>query len=69
MEKWKATIKEKGNKHLLTPEYWFQKDGMFSGFADERQREYEIRKFLRKFWGLLCIIGIVLFNELSYGIL
>ena len=52
MEKWKATIKEKDNYNLLTPEYWFPDSGMFSGISDERQREYETRKFLRKFWGL-----------------
>ena len=52
METWKATIKEKGSEHLLTPEYWFPDGGMFSGISDERQREYETRKFLKKFWGL-----------------
>ena len=50
METWKATIKEKGNDHLLTPEYHLS--NMFDHITDERQREYEIRKFLRKFWGL-----------------
>ena len=49
---WQATIKEKGNEHLLTPEYWFPDGGMFSGISDKRQREYEMRKFLREFWGL-----------------
>lgn len=50
METWKATIKEKGNEHLLTPEYLLS--NMFDHITDERQREYETRKFLRKFWGL-----------------
>jgi hypothetical protein len=50
METWKATIKEKGNEHLLTPEYCFS--NQFDHIKDERQREYEIRKFLVDFWGL-----------------
>ena len=52
MEGWKATIKEKGKEHLLMPEYWFSESGGFSCIKDERQREYEIRKFLKEFWGL-----------------
>jgi hypothetical protein len=49
METWKATIKEKDYDVLLTPEYSFPEGGMFSGITDERQREYETRKFLIKF--------------------
>ena len=52
MEGWKATIKEKGSEHLLTPEYWFSESGGFSCIKDKRQREYEIKKFLKEFWGL-----------------
>lgn len=53
MEIWQATIKEKDNGSLLTPEYSFTADGwIFSCITDERQREYEIRKFLKVFWGL-----------------
>jgi hypothetical protein len=52
METWKATIKENDYDVLLTPEYSFPEGGMFSGITDERQREYETRKFLIKFWGL-----------------
>ena len=48
---WQTTIKECGNDHLLTPSYSFAAD-FFGYFKDERQREYEMRKFLRKFWGL-----------------
>lgn len=51
METWKATIKEKDNEHLLTPTYAISKDAL-DYFTDERQREYEIRKYLKKFWGL-----------------
>ena len=50
METWKATIKEKGNENLLTPTYYL--DNMFDYITDERQREYEIRRFLVGFWGL-----------------
>lgn len=50
MEIWKATIKEKGNEHLLTPEYHLS--NQFDHIKDERQREFEIRKFLIDFWGL-----------------
>lgn len=50
METWKATIKERGNEHLLTPEYCF--GNQFDHIKDERQRKYEIRKHLKKFWGL-----------------
>jgi hypothetical protein len=51
METWKATIKERGNEHVLTPTYSMP-DDMFGHIADERQREYETRKFLEKFWGV-----------------
>lgn len=50
METWKATIKERGNEHLLTPEYHLS--NQFDHIKDERLRECEIRKFLREFWGL-----------------
>lgn len=50
METWKATIKEKGNENLLAPTYYL--DNMFDYITDERQREYEIRRFLVGFWGL-----------------
>lgn len=50
METWKVTIKEKGNKHLLTPEY--NLSNMFDHIKDESLRECEIRKYLREFWGL-----------------
>ena len=50
---WQATIKEKGNEELLTPEYSFTADcWIFSYTTDERQREHEMRKFLKVFWGL-----------------
>ena len=52
METWKAIIKEKGNEHLLTPEYSFPDSSMFWYITNECQREYEIRKFLTNFWGL-----------------
>lgn len=52
METWKATIKEKDNDVLLTPEYYFPEGGMFSGITDEQKREYATRKFLIDFWGL-----------------
>lgn len=52
MEAWKATIKQKDYDVLLTPEYYFPEGGMFSGISDERQREYETRKFLIEYWGL-----------------
>ena len=48
---WQATIKECGNGHLLTPSYSMTED-MFGHINDERLRECEMRKFLRKFWGL-----------------
>jgi hypothetical protein len=48
---WQATIKENGNDHLLTPSYSMTED-MFGYIKDERQREYEMRKFLIEFWGL-----------------
>ena len=50
METWKATIKERGNGNLLTPEYYLC--NQFDHIKDERLRECEIRKFLREFWGL-----------------
>ena len=50
MEIWKATIKEKGNEHLLTPEYHFS--NQFDHINDEKLRECETRKFLKEFWGL-----------------
>ena len=50
MEIWKATIKEKGNEHLLTPEYHLS--NQFDYIKDEKLRECKIRKFLRIFWGL-----------------
>lgn len=50
MNTWQATIKEKGNEHILTPIYMV--NNMFNHIADEKQREYETRKFLVNFWGL-----------------
>jgi len=50
METWKATIKEKGNEHLLTPEYHLS--NMFDHIKDIHVRQMEIRKYLRQFWGL-----------------
>ena len=50
MEIWKATIKERGNENLLMPEYHLC--NQFDHIKDERQREFEIRKFLVDFWGL-----------------
>ena len=50
MEIWKATIKEKGNELLLTPEYHLS--NQYYHISDANLRECEIRKFLRKFWGL-----------------
>ena len=50
METWKATIKEKGNEHLLTPEYHIS--NMFDYIKDIHVRQMEIRKYLRQFWGL-----------------
>jgi hypothetical protein len=50
METWIATIKERGNGNLLTPEYHFS--NQFDHIKDEKLRECEIRKFLRDFWGL-----------------
>lgn len=50
MEVWRATIKERNNGNLLTPEYHFS--NQFDHIKDERQREHEIRKFLVDFWGL-----------------
>lgn len=48
---WKATIKERGNDHILTPTYSMP-DDMFGYIKDERKRKYETRKFLIGFWGL-----------------
>ena len=48
---WQATIKERDNDHLLTPSYSMS-DDMFGHINDERLHECEMRKFLRKFWGL-----------------
>ena len=48
---WQATIKERDNDHLLTPSYSMT-DDMFGHIKSKRQRECEMRKFLRKFWGL-----------------
>ncbi len=48
---WQAIIKERGNDHLLTPLYSMS-DDVFGHIKDERQREYETRKFLIDFWGL-----------------
>jgi len=52
METWIATIKERGNDTLLTPSYSFASGSGFEYIQDEREREYEIRKFLVDFWGL-----------------
>lgn len=49
METWKATIKEKGNDILLTPEWVSSK---FEYIKDAKQREYVTRKHLKEFWGL-----------------
>ena len=51
MVTWKATIKERDNERVLTPTYSMPND-MFGHIADEHQREYETREFLKKFWGL-----------------
>jgi hypothetical protein len=48
---WQATIKECGNDHLLTPSYSMT-DDMFDHIKNKEQREYEMRKFLKEFWGL-----------------
>ena len=48
---WQATIKERGNDHILTPTYSMT-DDKFGHIKDERQREYETRKFLKEFFGL-----------------
>lgn len=48
---WQATIKERGNDHLLTLWYSIAAD-MFGHIKDERQREYETKRFLIGFWGL-----------------
>lgn len=51
METWQATIKEYGNDNILTPSYSIS-ETMFGHIKEERQREYEMRKFLIEFWGL-----------------
>lgn len=51
METWKAEIKETGNDNVLTPTYTFP-DNHWGYIKDERQQEYETRKFLIDFWGL-----------------
>lgn len=51
METWKATIKERGNDTLLTPSYTLA-NSFEVHILDERQHEYETRKFLVNFWGL-----------------
>lgn len=48
---WQATIKERGNDHLLVPSYSMSND-RFGHIKDYRQREYETRKFLIDFFGL-----------------
>lgn len=48
---WQAMIKERGNDNPLTPSYSMS-DDMFGHINDERQREYEMRRFLVEFWGL-----------------
>lgn len=48
---WQATIKECCNDHILTHSYSMS-DDMFGYIKDERQREYETKIFLKKFWGL-----------------
>lgn len=40
---WKATIKEKNNEHILTPEYLVPDDGA---------HDYIDEKYLIDFWGL-----------------
>ena len=44
---WQATIKERGNDHVLTPSYSFAID-----FFDYFKGEYEMREFLIGFWDL-----------------
>jgi len=48
---WQATIKEHDNDHILTTSYSMTED-MFGYIKDERQREYETKRFLISFWGL-----------------
>ena len=48
---WQATIKEYDNDHLFKPTCSWT-NAPFDYIKDERQREHEIRKFLREFWGL-----------------
>lgn len=52
METWQAIIKERNYDTLLTPSYTFASGSGFECIQDEREREYEIRKFLVDFWGL-----------------
>ena len=49
MTTWKATIKERGNDHLLTPELV---GNMFDYITDEQQRDNQCIKYLIGFWGL-----------------
>ena len=51
METWQATIKEKGNEHLLKPVYMFDKY-MFGFIKDDSNREEMIKSFLVHHWGL-----------------
>ena len=49
MTTWRATIKERGNDYLLTPE-WV--GNLFGDISDEQQRDNQCIKFLIDFWGL-----------------
>ena len=51
METWQATIKERGNDHLLTPTYSVS-ETMFGHIQNESRREFETKKYLIEFWGL-----------------
>lgn len=51
MTTWKATIKEVGNDHLLTPTYSFSELCTF-GYTGEQSEDELARQFLIKFWGL-----------------
>lgn len=48
---WQATIKERGNNHLINP-WYSMSDDMFGNIKNKRQREYKMREFLKEFWGL-----------------
>lgn len=48
---WQATIKERSRDNLLKPLFSIG-DGMFGHIKNKRHREYEMKKFLREFWGL-----------------